>query len=396
MLALSETVSPLINLSTSLLVLGMTSCIVLRDAEIHKILIELGRDEILAFLKKVATSLRDLSVAGERVHQPGPITIARDGRKNLFRPFTSSSGVGIKIIVDPSEALQSEHKNPPKDEADRIERQRLAGLHGILALCDQNGFPTGFLNAEEITGYRTSLSAMILYVKRSKTANIVIFGAGKQALWHVRLVLALRGEEIRRITIVNRSSERTQALIAQIERENEERWKAAVNFEGVRTSETGALEAVLGDADVIFCTTPSKEALFPAEWITNRKSGCYISAIGSWSAQMLELDPTLLHFAAQERGDDGVVVVDDREECMKSAGEVIQSGLAESSITEIGEILDLETKPKTDLQEKMMNCLESGLVVYKSVGVSLTDLSAGQALLDLARKNKSGTAVSDF
>ena len=34
-------------------------------------------------------------------------------------------------------------------------------------------------------------------------ARIVVFGAGKQALWHVRLALALRGDEIKHSAIVN-------------------------------------------------------------------------------------------------------------------------------------------------------------------------------------------------
>ncbi|KAJ9657795.1 hypothetical protein H2198_004102 [Neophaeococcomyces mojaviensis] len=373
----------------------MSSCVVLSDATVHDILIKLSRSEILEFLNKVADSLRDYSLAEERSYQPEPAVVKRDGRKNLFRLFTSQTGVGVKIIVDPSQALLTS-QNEPTNEAERAERNRLTGLHGILALCDQNGFPIGFLNAEEITGYRTSLSAMILYMRRSRTANIVVFGAGKQALWHVRLALALRGEDIKRITVVNRSAERTASLIAQIERENEERWKAKVEFESVLAEDSKKLKIVLGEADVVFCTTPSKAQLFPADYLTGQKEGCYVSAIGSWSADMLELDPEMLRIAAQRNGDSGIVVVDDREECMKSAGEVVQSKLGEHQIAELGEILDLVTKPTTELQAKTVRCLESGFVVYKSVGVSLTDLSAGQALLALAKKSGQGLNVPDF
>ena len=367
-------------------------CLILTDKTVHNLLIDLKRDEIITFLNSIGSTLGSFSVGNERPHQPEPTTIVRnEGRKHLFRPFTSASNVGIKIIVDPRKALASQSTKDQSGE----ERQRLMGLHGIVAVCDINGFPNGFINAEELTGYRTTLSAMLLYVRRKETQNMVVFGAGKQALWHIRIALGLRGEEIEKITVVNRSMGRLDALVKQIKEENDERWKANVAFESVHSNDQEMLQSALAEADVVFCTTPSNEILFPAGSL--RKMGsCYISAIGSWSKDMIELDPELLKTAAGRDEEKGLVVVDDREECRKNAGEIVQSGLSEDKVVEVGEVLDLIEGSDSELRTKTVNCLECGLVVYKSVGVSLTDLAAGQALLDLAWKKNVGTVVADF
>lgn len=372
----------------------MSSCLVLSDRQVHEILINLSRDEIFTFLNHVGDSLKAFSAAGERLHQPEPAVIERDGRKNLFRLFTSPSGVGVKIIVDTWQDATPKQESSKGGEGDK--EKPPMGLHGVLTLCDQYGLPTGFMNAEEVTGYRTSLSAMLLYAKRRITANIVVFGAGTQALWHIRLALALKGDNIKRIIVVNRSAERTATLFDQIKKENEERWKVPVNFESVLAGDEEKLKAVLGDVDAVFCTTPSKKILFPASYLIGKKSGCYVSAIGSWTRGMIELDPEVLKFAAQGDGEKSAVVVDDRDECTKSVEEVIQSGLGEGKIAEVGELLDLLSGPASQSREKAQRCLETGFVVYKSVGVSLTDLSAGQALLDLAKKQNRGLSLSEF
>jgi ornithine cyclodeaminase/alanine dehydrogenase-like protein (mu-crystallin family) len=231
----------------------MGDCIVLNDTAVHEILVSLSKDEILIFIDSIATALKNISVNGDHEYQPSASIVNRpDGRKNLFRLFTSSTGVGAKIIVDPSRALANEE--PSASEA---RRNRLTSLHGVLALCDQNGYAAGFINAEELTGRRTFVSAMLLYTRRKDTTNIVVFGAGKQALWHSRLALALRGEEIKKITYINRSAERTKHLLEQIKKENEAQWKTTTVFEGIvlsTTSHDERLIQVLSQADVIFCT----------------------------------------------------------------------------------------------------------------------------------------------
>lgn len=44
-----------------------------------------------------------------------------------------------------------------------------------------DGKPIGFLNAEELTAFRTALASSLLMSRRSKVKTITVFGAGKQA-----------------------------------------------------------------------------------------------------------------------------------------------------------------------------------------------------------------------
>lgn len=100
-------------------------------------------------------------------YQPTPNVINRaTGQNALFRLFTSGSCIGTKITVEPAPAPDGE-KNP---------------LRGIIVLCDGNDNPTGPLSSAEVTGYRTSMNAVVPFLWRKCVDDIVIFGSGMQAL----------------------------------------------------------------------------------------------------------------------------------------------------------------------------------------------------------------------
>lgn len=52
---------------------------------------------------------------------------------------------------------------------------------GSLILMDNEGRPTGFINAEELTAFRTALASSLLIVRRHKPREVLVFGCGKQA-----------------------------------------------------------------------------------------------------------------------------------------------------------------------------------------------------------------------
>ncbi|OAL24451.1 hypothetical protein AYO20_10677 [Fonsecaea nubica] len=392
-------------MSSSLLVLG--------DAAVHEILISLSKDEIYRVRDYLAKALEDFSTPEERRIAPDSVVVTRPHAKTLFRPFTSSENVGIKIIVDPSAG--SEALGAVETAKSSSGKGSNATLHGLLALCDKHGVPVGIINADEITAYRTSLSVMIPYVWRARTARIVVFGAGKQALWHLRLALALRGDEIAQIAIVNRSAERAESLVTQLQHENDARWKSPAKMTCISPTTPNyeqRLEGLLAEADVVFCTTPSAKLLFPARYLkaqlSSSSTGCYVSSVGSWQPDMIELDPQLLRDAVDSsRGkhplgqSGGLVLVDDRNECLKSSGEVIGSQLQAEHLIEAGEMLSWARSSSSSSSsfptiKSPHEWLSNGFVVYKSIGVSSTDLAAGMAILALARERGSGVSVADF
>lgn len=186
--------------------------------------------------------------------------------------------------------------------------------------------------------------------------TITAFGSGEQAYWHIRLALMLRGSTIRHVNIINqRFSEsakhilkRFHAVPADIKKR--EGWTDA-DF-GILTPGYGEFTRLLREqvraADVIFCCTPSRKALFDHAILTSgegRRKGRLIVAIGSYTPDMLELPLELVHQAVKthEKGhrhfhkhatEGGVVIVDTLDGALKEAGEVIQGGLSPKQLIE--------------------------------------------------------------
>lgn len=382
----------------------MTEFVVLDDATVHDILMNQSKADVIAFKDELETSLRNFSVGTEGEFQPDPSAIVRpDGQKTLFRPFTSPTAVGTKLVVDPAPK--------PTTASDGSTVMQKAPLQGVVVLWDQNGLPSGIMNAEELTGFRTSLSALIPWFWRRNTDNIVVFGAGKQALWHIRLALATRGEDIRSVTIVNRSLERGQALLKTLQEENDSRWKTAAEIALFDLSPTAdydqRLKTLLSNADAIFCTVPSTKPLFPTSAVVGdgrKKGDPFISAIGSWTPDMTELEPELLRDALKARPgfhpsgdvDGGVIIADDCKEAMIKAGEIVNSGLVREQLLELGQIIQWRQDPsalKPSQKEGFTKWLEEGFVILKAVGVSVTDLACGDKILQLAKERQFGTII---
>lgn len=387
-----------------------TGFTVLGDAAVQEILTSLSKDEIIWFQDEFSKALMQFSVDGERQYQPAPGVIVRpDGQKTLFRTFTSPSAVGTKIIVDRNNVSTDTTAQP----SDLARNKGTPMLRGILAICDNTGVPAAIINAEEVTAYRTSLCALIPFMWRRNVEKIVVFGAGKQASWHIRLALALRGSEIKKITIVNRSYEKAQALRSTLEEQNRSAWQSDATLDCLSLSSESSEErskTLLGNANVVFCTTPSKKPLFPASYLvkhTEDRQGAYVSAIGSWQPEMIELDPALLRYAVGSVGADhsadepkGLIIADDTDHALQT-GELIQSGLSKQQMVELGDLLASNRQAKSQQPPQnhdghLDSRLEAGLLIYKSVGVGLMDLAAGSTILSLAQKRNKGAIIPDF
>lgn len=271
-----------------------------------------------------------------------------------------------------------------------------------MTLLDASGNATGLLNAAELTAFRTALASMLLYQARKRTGRIVIFGAGKQALWHIRLALLLRGAEIERVTVVNRSAKGAESLLKTLQ-EDGGKWEG-VQFEALDPLLFGywqRLEERVGEADVVFCCTPSVRPLFPGRFLEG--SECYVAAIGSHSAEMVELDPKIFTGIVQSgfnsiggekegEGGGGLIVVDSKRSCLLEAGEIIQGKIGEDALVDVGEIMGLEGEEK----ERAREWLESGFLVYKCVGIAVMDAVVASDLVDLARSKGVGVSIPDF
>lgn len=318
-------------------------------------------------------------------------------------PATTQDMIGTKIVgVRPSG-----DQAPPVPEGQKPE----PGLKSVLTLCDARGQAIGVLNAAGLTAFRTALGSMLLFRGRERVGGLVVFGAGKQALWHVRLAVLLRGDDMRKITVVNRSKARTEELIAELRSESSPlpshiSLGAFEVAEGSDTDRDAALEELLVEADAIFCTTPSTKPLFPARYLTSPQAlekSRYISAIGSYRLDMQELDPALLQAVAGQSASSslpfpsykgGVVAVDSLEGCLKEAGELVKAELPHERMLEVGSILR-ELSDSGGAVE-LNQWLRKGFVIYKSVGVGVMDLAIGKHLMDQAASRGIGLRLDEF
>ncbi|KAL8689156.1 MAG: hypothetical protein Q9218_005106 [Villophora microphyllina] len=439
---------------------------VLSDSDIHALLYSLSHDDVVSLQENLAEALHEYSTGTQETtgccstNQPQRIAIpATDNRTTLFMPASTSTSRGMKIATlattsEPSRSgsLQSlksttshastasshsaSNPNTPSTPESSLSNLSISGSNptepsitssqstspvGSLTLLTASGKPYGFLAASELTAFRTALAATTIFNRRTNVHTIAVFGAGAQALWHIRLALILRGHDIHHVHIINRNFERARQLMTNIYTSKE--WEGLRNANdkldfSIVSNEYGEYNRLLKEhvrkSDAIFCCTPSTTPLFPAEHLTStegRKKGRYVSAIGSYRQHMIELHPDILrqavapehkhhHHRHADKG--GVVVVDSLDSCMREAGEIKQAGLTPEQLVEIGELLMVK---KASLKEiarggegeiGLKKWLMAGNVIYKSVGLGLMDICVGEDLVMLSRERGFGTTVDGF
>ncbi|KAM3079982.1 hypothetical protein ACMFMF_003397 [Clarireedia jacksonii] len=309
------------------------SLTVLKDSDIQELLHDLTLTDLENFQKKMREALHEYSTGTQEddccsIHQPKR-TVLETKRKTttLFMPSTSSAGIG-----------------------------------GSLTLMDRAGQPFGFLNATETTAFRTALASSLLITPRTRVKTLTVYGAGKQAFWHVRLALILRGHTIKTINIINRSfTDRTRSFLKSFLHipdhiKAREGWASAkFTILSPAYGEYARLEKdYLRASDIIFLTTPSTTPVFNHQILTNtegRKKGRLIVAIGSYKPHMIEIPLEVMAQAVKVHGsgyhfhrhaqEGGVIVVDTIDGCKEEAGEIIQSNISAKNLVELGELVML-------------------------------------------------------
>lgn len=365
---------------------------VLSDHNVKQLLSELSLNDTHELITALQAGLVAYSCQNEQQYQPERSVISRpDGQRSLFMPATTPQSIGVKIVgIAPSSGLPSAFSEASP---------RPPALCSVLTLCNAVGEGVGIINAAELTAFRTALGSMLLYKSRKETGNIVVFGSGKQAQWHIRLAVLLRAQDIRKIVIVNRSYKRAQRLIDSLVKDSHTSWPSHITlYQFGECNES--LEDLVADADAIFCTTPATEPLFLARFLTSasaRRKTRYIAAIGSYRLNMAEIDPELLKAIVDDSGVfsqhvwEGHITVDTRDGCLQEAGELVSAGINPSKMLEVGRIFGSENIPSAQTE-----WLERGFVLYKSVGVGVMDMAVGHQLLQLAKAKGIGTTLATF
>jgi ornithine cyclodeaminase/alanine dehydrogenase-like protein (mu-crystallin family) len=472
---------------------------VLGDGDVNRLLHSFTRDDILELQESLADALHWYSTSSDANdccsdYQPDRTVLKRkDGSTTLFMPASDMTGQGIKVVnvvpPDPTgfpsmseltESLSSDQSSTssprasisttstgdssvPSTPATASSATSVASvgtgqtsissgsgrplsdpskttINGSLTLMDSLGRTTGLINAAEVTAFRTALASTMLLKKRQSVHDLTIFGAGKQAYWHLRLAMLLRPGEIHHVNLITRNFDSARNCLMRIYNPlpDDPHYINPIGAKYNSKTKTNILtpshneyERLLKDfvrsSNVIFCTTPSATPLFPASYLTNpegRKKGRYIACIGSYKPHMIELHPDVLRYAVaphhehkhlhKRQKEGGAVIVDTVSGCLKEAGEVIQAKLLPDQVVELGELFMLKREadarraakgvPKGEegkgcqFQEGggLMEWLTRGNVIYKSVGLGLMDVVVGNELVRRGRGMGVGTVIEDF
>ncbi|KAF7875089.1 hypothetical protein EAF04_002261 [Stromatinia cepivora] len=340
---------------------------VLTDSDIKHLLQDLTLKDLEAFQDQMRRALHEYSTGTQEddccsLHQPRRTVLeSKHKRTTLFMPSTASAGIGMKVVTLPQPGSSNESSDSDSVSTSSSIKNP-STPQGSLTLMDKTGLPFGFLNASETTAFRTALASSLLITPRTKVKTITVFGAGKQAFWHIRLALILRGPTIKQINIVTRAfTDRVRDLMTaffEVPTATKER-------EGWSNTKFSVLSPAYGEfarlekeyiraADVIFCTTPSTSPLFPHTILTNtegRKRGRLIIAIGSYKPDMIEIPLEVVAQAVKVHGsghhfhrhaeEGGVIVVDTIDGCKQEAGEIIQGNVSAKNLVELGELVML-------------------------------------------------------
>ncbi|EOA91967.1 uncharacterized protein SETTUDRAFT_133929 [Exserohilum turcica Et28A] len=439
---------------------------VLSAPDVRKLLLQLTKQDILDLQQSLADALHHYSTSTveddnngccESYQSSGATLKSKDGGIMTVVPASSNDGLGVKIttLLNDSRSKVSSREETESIASsvgsmalsqDSIPSTKGAALprslshHDSLALFDTTGSPRALINTAEMTAFRTALASTMLFKKRHNVHDVVVFGAGRQAYWHIRLALLLRGPDMHHLSIINRDFARVHQLLEMLynphdtapkefnpdpqhvplyrsrhqtqtqaadkdEAEQEDAqpllYKPKIQILTPAHAEYARhLHATIRSSSCIFLCTPSTSPLFPAPLLTNpegRKKGRYIAAVGSVAAGMIELHPEIVRQnVAPEQGhrhfhrhaqQGGAVVVDSVDKCLREAGEVVQAGLGPEQVVEIGELVML----KRDAERRRRECLASTGIEDQGLDLRGVELGECEASKNKKMKRQSGS-----
>ena len=288
-------------------------------------------DAVEAAYQDVASG-RDRSPLRSRVELPNGDLLLMPGVRD------GAAGASVKLVtVTPANASRG-----------------LPTIHALVVWFDaDSGRPLALIDGETLTAMRTGAASAVAtrLLSRGDAATVAIIGAGGQAEWQLRAVLAAR--PIRRALVFARDPSAREAFAARM-----------ADATGIDVHAVPTAEAAVREADVICCSTTSSEPVFDAAWVG---PGAHVNGIGAYRLGMVEMPPEVMARAE-------VVAVDSREAAMAEAGDVVaavERGLvSEDDLVEVGSIGRdwVGTRPV------------DAITVFKSVGLAIQDVAAAELI----------------
>ena len=284
------------------------------------------------------------------------VIAADEGRGNFaFMPAYSSKlgAAGIKIVnIFPGNR----------------ERGQATTIGQVLLMDDKNGEVLALMDGSFITKFRTgaaSGAAFKLFARNDAKIGCLI-GTGGQADCQLEAMLAAC--DLDEVRIVARDFAKTEKFTEEMSERFKDRGTKLIAYDD-------ANEAVDG-ADVIVVVTVSTEPVFDANRV---KKGAVVSGVGSYTAEMNEIDPKLFKLADK-------IYFDSKDACIAESADIqipIREGLVslEGLTGDIGEYA---------LGEISGREADDEIIIFKNVGLGILDLVIAKLIYEKAKNRKIG------
>ncbi|HTJ61702.1 MAG TPA: ornithine cyclodeaminase family protein [Candidatus Saccharimonadales bacterium] len=246
-------------------------------------------------------------------------------------------------------------------------RNALAGrpvVMGTVLLGDSaTGELLAIIDGTALTALRTGAAGGVAAraLSRSGASRVALFGAGAQARAQLTALACVR--TITDVRVVTRDPAHSAALC---------RWAAGQPGLATIAIRAASPKDAVALADVVVTATTSATPVFEGGWL---RSGVHVTAVGSFTPRMRELDEVTLNAAR--------LVVDQRAAALAEAGEL--QGRGDGDIVEIGEILSGRQPGRADDAQR---------TVFKSVGNAVQDLVVAARAYERARAKGIGEELA--
>lgn len=290
-------------------------------------------------LDAVEAAYRD--VAAGRDRSPIRSRVALDDGDLLLMPGVREGGAGssVKLVtVMPGNAGRG-----------------LPTVQAVVVWFDaRTGRPVALIEGATLTAMRTGAASGVAtrLLARPDARTLAMIGAGGQAEWQVRAILAAR--PIERVLVHARTPGRREAFASRM-----------AETTGIEVRAVASAEEAVREADVVACATTSSTPVFEAAWL---RPGTHVNGVGAFTLGMVELPPELFGTAS-------LVAVDSRSAAMEEAGDLVaaieRGSAAEEDLVEIGSV----GRDWADGRDP------AAITAFKSVGLAIQDVAAAELIV---------------
>ena len=278
-------------------------------------------------------SIRRALAAGlDPESEPARVDVPLAGGELLMMPAGAPRWAGVKVVsIAPGNPARSRPR-----------------IQGVYILFDGPTLtPLAILDGAALTALRTpAVSAFAVDLTApSDASNLVVFGAGPQALGHVQALRSIR--PIQKVAVVGRDPDRTRAFVQRL------------IADGLDASI--AAPTAVAESDLVACCTTAVTPLFDGNLLPVR---AVVVACGSHSATVREVDA-----ATAGRGP---ILIEARSAALAEAGDVIMA-MAENAcgVDDLVTFADLVTG-RSDVRPQLI----------KTVGMGWEDLVIASAVVE--------------